>query len=325
MKCTNNTKKILCLLLTGLLLAGCGEREIEFDHVYDISDTYTKIGETLDDSSDYPYFATEKCVAPDEFTANEAVSDTVSEAIGLFDLTDSKVIYQKNIYEKLYPASVTKIMTCYLALKYGKLTDIVKVSEKAVDQASDSSVCGLEAGNELTLNDLLYGLMLRSGNDAAVAVAEHISGSVEEFAELMNQEAAMLGATGTHFVNPNGLHSFEHFTTLYDIYLIFTEAMKTPGFSDIVGTAYYEPKVKRSDGSDYDLRWTNTNKYINGDNMPPEGVTITGGKTGTTSAAGYCLVVSGVNAAGHDVVGIVLKADSRYNLYFVMNQILTLN
>lgn len=313
------------MLIACLFLASCASEEtIEFDHKYDINKTLTGVGSTDTVSGSYGFFADELCVGDDIFTENPAVSDSVCGGLGLFDLTTGEILYSKNIYDKLYPASITKVMTCYLALKYGKLSDTVTVSERAVDQDSDSSVCGLTAGCTLSLQDLLYGLMLRSGNDAAVAVAEHICGSIEDFAVLMNKEALALGACGTHFVNPNGLHSEKHFTTLYDIYLMLNAAMKLPEFAEIVGTAYYEPKVKRSDGSDPGLRWTNTNKYINGDEMPPEGVTVLGGKTGTTGAAGYCLAIKGKNKAGHDIISIVLKADSRYNLYYVMNQMLGL-
>ena len=114
-----------------------------------------------------------------------------------------------------------KILTLYLALKYGTLSDIVTVSDNAVAVPSDSSVAGLRSGVQLTLEDLLYGLMLPSGNDSAVAIAEHISGSVDAFVELMNKEANALGATNSHFVNPHGYHDENHYTTAYDLYLSF--------------------------------------------------------------------------------------------------------
>ena len=101
-----------------------------------------------------------------------------------------------------------------MSLKNGNLDDVVTVSANAANEASDSSVCELKEGDKITLRDLLYGLMLRSGNDAAVAIAEHISGSSEEFVVLMNAEAKALGATGSHFVTPNGLHDEEHYSTV---------------------------------------------------------------------------------------------------------------
>lgn len=125
----------------------------------------------------------------------------MAEGAGTFNLATNTVTYAQNIYEKLYPASTTKILTAYIALKYGNLEDYVTVSENAADQASDSSVCGLKAGDVVQLKDLLYGMMLKSGNDAAIAIAEHIGGSVEGFADMMNQEARAMGATRSHFVN----------------------------------------------------------------------------------------------------------------------------
>ena len=112
--------------------------------------------------------------------------------------------------------------SAYVALKNGNLDDVVTVSANAANQASDSSVCELKEGDKITLRDLLYGLMLRSGNDAAVAIAEHISGSSEEFVVLMNAEAKALGATGSHFVTPNGLHDEEHYSTVYDMSVSYT-------------------------------------------------------------------------------------------------------
>lgn len=144
----------------------------------------------------------------------------MAEGAGTFNLATNTVTYAQNIYEKLYPASTTKILTAYIALKYGNLEDYVTVSENAADQASDSSVCGLKAGDVVQLKDLLYGMMLKSGNDAAIAIAEHIGGSVEGFADMMNQEALAMGATRSHFVNPNGLPDENHYTSVYDLYLI---------------------------------------------------------------------------------------------------------
>ena len=126
--------------------------------------------------------------------------------------------------------------------------------------------------------------MLRSGNDAAVAIAEHISGSSEEFVVLMNAEAKALGATGSHFVTPNGLHDEEHYSTVYDMYLFMNAAVKN------------EPM--------------------------PEGVTVIGGKTGTTGEAKYCLVQYNENTAKEPVISIVLKADSRDNMYLLMSEML---
>ena len=153
------------------------------------------------------------------------------------------------MHDRLFPASTTKILTLYLALKYGTLSDVVTVSENAASVPSDSSVAGLRAGEQLTLEDLLYGLMLPSGNDSAVAIAEHISGSEEAFVELMNKEANALGATNSHFANPHGYQDEDHYTTAYDLYLIFNQGILNSKFVDIISAPSYTADIKEQDGT----------------------------------------------------------------------------
>ena len=124
---------------------------------------------------------------------------------GVFNLATNTVTYAQNIYDKMYPASTTKIMTAYLAIKYGNLDEYVTISENVLNLDPDSSVCNLKPGDIISLRDLVYGLLIKSGNDAAVAIAEHISGSEEAFAALMNEEVAAMGASCTHFMNAHGL------------------------------------------------------------------------------------------------------------------------
>lgn len=325
MKCTS---KILFsgILIFSLLVSGCG-RDVTIDNPYDISTSATNAkSEALTDfsgtSEAVHYFAEDLCVAPKEQTHSDAVTDEVVEAMGVFLPADETISYQKNIYQKMYPASTTKILTAYLAITRGNLDDMVTVSEHAVDQASDSSVCGMRAGDQIKLSDLLYGLMLKSGNDAAVAIAEHISGSEEAFAELMNETARSFGATNSHFVNPNGLHDEDHYTCVYDLYLIFAHAVEEDFFMQLIQTTSYTVYYTDASGAQASQTWTNTNKYLNGEVTQPEGVTVLGGKTGTTNAAGYCLVLLSNNDKKEPVISIILKSDGRSNLYYVMNQVL---
>lgn len=268
------------------------------------------------------YFGANLCVGGIENIGLDTTDQQVCEGAGVFNTATGEIPYAKNIYERLYPASTTKVLTCYLALQYGNLDDIVTVSANAVDMASDSSVCGLKAGDQITLRDLLYGLMLRSGNDAAVAIAEYISGDVETFAGLMNNTAAGLGATGTHFVNPNGLPDENHYTTVYDLYLILNAAMQDTTFLDIIQAPGYTANYIDATGTPVTQEWASTNKYIAGTENAPEGITIIGGKTGTTGEAGYCLVLLSQNSSGQNIISIVLKADCRDNLYLLMNEML---
>jgi len=156
----------------------------------------------------------------------------------LMEMNTGRVLYAKNPHEKMPMASTTKIMTAILALERGNLSDIVTVSRNA--SGVEGSSIYLAVGEQLTLEQLLYGLMLSSGNDAAVAIAEHIGGSVEKFVEMMNQKAKEIGARNTHFMNPHGLHHQDHYTTAYDLALISAYAMKNPKFVEIVSTKYYK-------------------------------------------------------------------------------------
>ena len=325
MKCTSR-RLFFGILAFGLMTCGCGS-DVVIDHPYDISASATNTkSEALTDldgaEADVHYFAEDLCVAPKEQTHSDAVNDEVVEAMGVFLPADKTISYQKNIYEKMYPASTTKILTAYLAITKANLDDIVTVSEHAADQASDSSVCGLHAGDKIKLSDLLYGLMLKSGNDAAVAIAEHISGSEEAFAELMNETARSFGATNSHFVNPNGLHDEAHYTCVYDLYLIFAHAIEEDFFVQLIQTTSYTVYYTNASGAQASQTWTNTNKYLNGEVTQPEGVTVLGGKTGTTNPAGYCLVLLSNNDKKEPVISIILKSDARSNLYYVMNQVL---
>lgn len=262
------------------------------------------------------------CVTEDENIGLEDTTESVAEGAGLFRLNEKEAVYKKNIYERLYPASTTKILTALIALEESNLDDVVTVSANAANQASDSSVCGLKEGDQISMRDLLYGLMMRSGNDAAIAIAEHISGSSEEFAVLMNAKAQSLGATNSHFVTPNGLHDEDHYTTVYDMYLIMNAAVQNETFVEILQTANYTTNYTDAAGNPVTQDWATTNKYLTGTEAVPEGVTVIGGKTGTTGEAKYCLVQYNQNASGEPMISIVFKADCRDNMYLLMSEIL---
>lgn len=262
------------------------------------------------------------CVVNDVNFGTDRTDSDLAEAAGVFNLTTREVTYSQNLFEKLYPASTTKVMTAYLAITRCKPDEVVTVSKDAVTQSADSSVCNLREGDQITVEDLLYGLMLQSGNDAAYALAEHISGSIEEFSKLMNETAQSFGATHTHYVNPHGLPDDDHYTTVYDMYLIFQQALTLKEFRDIISQASKEVTYKHSNDSDVNVTWESTDRYVTGEEEPPEGITVIGGKTGTTNAAGYCLVLYSTNDKQEEIISIVFKAEHRNALYQLMNQIL---
>lgn len=323
MKCIS---RVGCCLLIVMLLAnaGCGKETTELALPYDIFETTAGAGIFASSNiSEKKYFSENLCVSEDIALGTDTTDSQIAEGAGTFNLDTHSVVYAKNIYKKLYPASTTKIMTAYITLKEcSDLDAYVTVSENAANQASDSSVCGLKAGDVIQLKDLLYGLMLRSGNDAAIAIAEYISGDVASFAELMNQEANALGATQTHFVNPNGLPDTEHYTSVYDMYLMFQAALANEQFVNLISTKSHDVVYTDATGEAVEVTWETTNQYLNGHSAAPDGFTIVGGKTGTTGDAGYCLVLYSYNAANQPIISIVFKADGKSNLYLLMNEML---
>ena len=214
----------------------------------------------------------------------------------LIDANYDEILYAKNAYDKAYPASMTKVMTALLtleAIEAGSLTleTMVTVSENAARKDfSNESTANLKAGEQMSVKDLLYCLLLPSANDAAKALAEHLGGSTDNFAQMMNDRAAELGCKGTHFVNPHGLHHPDHYTTAYDMALMFMAAMEHELFLEIIGTASYTAAPTNISGERY---FFNTNGLIS--NLYYSGHTYDkciGGKTGSTDEAGRCLVAA---------------------------------
>lgn len=234
-------------------------------------------------------------------------SNIVGEAAVLMDACNKQVLYQKNMHRSMYPASTTKILTAAIALEKGGLNDLVTVPQAACLQ--EGSSIGLQEGEQLSLHDLLYALMLASGNDAAITVALHISGSEAEFAVLMNQWVQSIGAKDSNFVNPNGLPEPLHYTSAYDLALITQKAMQNPVFRKIVATrtmAIQRPLADSSKGPPQEHLW-NHNKLLS----LYDG-TI-GVKTGYTKKAGQCIVAQ-AKREGKELIAVVLKSQG-VNIY----------
>ncbi len=218
-----------------------------------------------------------------------------ARAAYVVDLKTGRVLYAENEDERLPMASTTKVMTALLALENGDLD--AKVLTTDVSYGAPGTSIYLGRGESLRLEEMLYGLMLASGNDAALAIAEHIGGSVDGFAAMMNERAVTLGAMNSHFVNPNGLPAKDHYTTAKDLTLIAAEAMKNPVFRDIVST---QRASIPWEGRDYMRVLKNKNALLS----DYDGAT--GIKTGFTRAAGRCLVF-GARHEDMEVVGVVLN------------------
>ena len=230
--------------------------------------------------------------------AGETIS---AQAAIVMEQSTGRVLYAANADAVLPMASTTKIMTALCVLENAALDDTVTIDARMA--GIEGSSMYLEVGETLTVEQLLYGLMLRSGNDAAVALALHVSGSVEDFVELMNQKAEELGLYHTHFANPHGLPAAEHYTTARELAIITCAAYENADFRRIVATQYVAVPW---DGHPYDRAMKNKNKMLTlceGGN---------GVKTGYTKAAGRCLV-SGALRQGMQLVCVVLNAPDMWN------------
>ena len=208
----------------------------------------------------------------------------------LMDMASGRVLYSKNLDERVYPASTTKIMTAILALEMGNMDDTVTATYDALKSITlEDSHMGILAGEELTLDQLVKGMLVYSANDAANVIAIHIAGSMDAFVDLMNQKAQELGMTGTHFVNPCGSHDDNHYTTARDLAILSKYAMKNDQFREIVKMPIY--KIPPTNKYSTERVLVNTNLFLGTSRStyyyyPP----AIGIKTGHTSQAGYCLV-----------------------------------
>ena len=261
--------------------------------------------QTQTDSADAP--AEDDSVPEDRLLSSRTSFSVAAKAALLIDLNTGRAVYEQDADERVYPASLTKIMTCLLALENGNLSDVVTVSASALDDLdADSSVAGLQVGEQMTLENLLYCMMLVSGNDACNVIAEHIAGSVADFVRMMNQRAYELGCLNTHFSNPHGLHDESHYTTARDLSIITQAALKSENFRQIVDTYEYQlpddnmrqniPKLKTTNMLIY--RSLSKTLYYS---------RAHGIKTGYTSQAGRC-VISEATGDGLDLLGIVCGA-----------------
>lgn len=220
-----------------------------------------------------------------------------ARAAVIYDRKTKEIIWGKNENEKKAMASTTKIMTAIVVLEKGNLSDVVTISKKAAN--TGGSRLKINTNDKISVLDLLYGLMLRSGNDAAVALAEYVGGSIEGFAKLMNKKAIEIGLKNTHFVTPHGLDNIEHYTTAYELAVLTDYAMQNEKFSKIVNTKNTTISINGVARNIY-----NTNELLGTLNG------VNGVKTGFTNNAGRCLVTS-CTRNGNQIITVVLGCDAK--------------
>lgn len=258
--------------------------------------------------------------APVYFDESDPLSLTAASLYApsciLIDAPSGEVLLERNADERRYPASTTKILTLLLALEYGNLDDVITIPQSAADIPADSSLTPVYPGEQMTMRDLLYGLMIRSGNDAANAVSELCAGSVEAFVNEMNALAAELGMQDSHFVNPHGYHHEEHYTTARDLSIAAREGLTDPVFCEIVTCMSYtlpatgrrEPLVIQNIWELFDPA---SEYYIPG---------AAGVKSGYTSAAGFCYV-GAAQREGRTLIAVVLGEPTRNRAWIDLSRL----
>ncbi len=325
MRCISKVKALQPVIIAGLLsfsvmtgLSGCAG--IPYSVPYGSLDL--GVSSDTDPARKADTFASGLCVDTEDCFGDGLIDLNDCESAVLYDLNNKKVVYSKNATEQLYPASITKIMTALIAIKYGQMDQVLTATDAVNINETGAQLAGIVAGDSMTLYNALRILLLYSANDVAQLIAENIGGSVEGFVGLMNEECIRLGATHTHFTNPHGLTNESHYTTAYDLYIIFNECIKYEEFTEIISLSEFEASYTDKKGREVLLPVRNSNGYINGSYNPPPNVSVIGGKTGTTTAAGHCLILLSKDINGSPFISVVLKADSTESLYRDMSGLL---
>lgn len=312
-------------MLAVLTLTGCAGSDLAMSYNPEGSVSayrFEKSGSSAGAAGKAETFAADLCLKDEETVSANAVN--LSQALSgvLCDINQNRVIYAKEEHMQLAPASLTKVLTALVALKNSELDMVLTASENVKITESGATLLGLEPGDKMTMDQALHALLMQSANDVAVMIAENIAGSEEAFCEMMNAQARALGATNSYFKNPHGLTEDGHYSCAYDMYLIFQEAMEYPEFAQIIHQDTYETLYHDAQGNTKEYSCSTTNLFLRGDYTAPEGITVIGGKTGTTAAARNCLVLLSKDSAGNPYVSVILNCSERQYLYQEMTELL---
>lgn len=303
------------------VFSACGTSEIQMPFSDFVTDESDRTFSFSKNSALIKGFSGSLATFTDDYT--DAYSLENGGAGILVDVNQKQVLFAQNAFEEMYPASLTKLMTAYLAMKYCSLDEKLIVTDGIYSIADPTAVTlGLRPGDTLTVDQALHLCLIPSYNDVAVALACHISGTEEAFCELMNEEALALGATSTHFTDSCGLGSEDHVTSVYDLYLIFSKALEYKEFSEIINCHEYQTTYYDRNETPVSVSCKSTNMFFRDMISLPDNVTIIGGKTGTTTEAGYCLVLYVKDKYSNPYIAAVLNSDSRDSLYSQMTELL---
>lgn len=312
--------KILLVIICCMILQSCSNLEYEYKNQRLINNLYVANDDMFAKGIAY------NIVVPNNNEEN-AVQNIGAEGYFIASLDRFKSSYAKfhNPFKRLPMASLTKLMTCLVVLENCKdLNAEYYVSMNAVDFEKGVSTANLKAGDKVKVKDLLYGLMIPSGNDAAMVLAENLVDNYDNFIIMMNNKAEKIGALNTHFANPHGLDSEYHFSTAYDLFLITKELSKYDIFKDITSRREYEAEIDSSTGTKRTVKWENTNYFVTEELLMSSNVELLAGKTGTTNNAGNCLVlfVKDKNTK-QEYISVVLNAKSKRNSYYNSNALIS--
>ncbi len=257
-------------------------------------------------------------------TAHSGNIITASSAL-LVSTDTNEALYYKDVYKQIAPASLTKLMTALMVLKYGNLNDTITFTpEMLAVNNPEAQMCGFVAGDSILVKDLFNCMLVYSGNDTSNALGMYISGTIEDFAKLMNEEAKLLGATHTNFVNACGLDENGHMTCTYDLYLMFAECMKYPEFMDAIKLSNVTATYTNSLGETKSKSFPSTNLYFTGTYEIPDGIQMYGGKTGTTGNAGTCLILYSEDELNKGYISVVMGSPNKPELYQQMTNLLSI-
>ncbi len=321
-----NKKIVAVLCCVAIMLTGCNidvtnKLEYEYNPAEKINISMNSDMPTININS----LANNYAVIPfDSYVYSDEEANYM--ACLLVDQTNKDVLQCANPHKRIYPASMTKIMTAMIVvdeINAGRLSldETITLSHTILFDDPDAVGCGLRAGDSITVKELLYGLLIRSFNDCCVVLAERIAGSETAFCEMMNQKALEIGATNTNYANSHGLHLTNHYTTVYDLYLIFERFSTYDMLAEIDGIRSYIMKFYRSSGELVEIECSPTNGFM-GEYALPEGLTMHGWKTGTTSQAGNCLIMEVTDTEDIAYIAIVANAIDKSTLYEEMTNIL---
>ncbi len=309
------------LILCMTLLTGCGSKTFKAGKQLDIG-----ILPELPLYGDYG-MADEYAVIDRDEELDAAAYNSFFATM-LVDDTTKVPIVAHNVHNRIYPASMTKLMTGILVMESIEkgdisLDDIVTLNRKVTFDDWDAMASDLEGGCRVFVKNLLYGLMITSYNDCGVILAELIAGSESAFCDRMNEKAREIGATNTHFENCHGLHSDDHYTTAYDLYLIISEFSKHDLAYIIDSLNTYDFTYTDPDGNEQVVTIEPTNEFLTGEINMPSGYSIGSWKTGTTEEALNCLVMEFVNdSTGDKYVALIAGADGKEALYSAMTELI---